>query len=563
MNLIEQIQQLADNTFEQLGYDLKFARITKSQREGFDFQCNGAMPLGKILGVPAFDLAEQIGYLLEKQEGIGSVLITGKGASAFINIMVDDSLLEANLQPKSTLAETTKKIMLDFGGPNVAKPLHVGHLRSLVIGESLRRILLERGHTVLSDIHLGDWGLQMGQLISQLQIEQPDLVYFNPGFVGAYPEDAPISLEQLELMYPKAALACKEDPVRMDLARQATAELQQGRKGFLALWKHFKQLSLNDQLLDVERLGAYFNFLLGESDVNDLVIYLAEQLADEHVAIPSDGALIIPVSKPEDRKEVPPLILQKSDGAATYGATDLATIIQRRIHDLDEIIYVVDERQAQHFEQVFRAAELCEVPTKLTHVGFGTVNGPDGKPFKTRDGGTVKLKQLLADAVAQASVKISDPLLAEQVGLAAIKFGDLHTNRLSGYNFDLDKFLEFEGKTGPYLQYAGVRIKSILSKLPEIQATPIKFTSEYEHFLAVQCLGYDSALASAETDLMPSRIAEYAFELAQLFSRFYSNCPVLGEPPAIQYTRKCLIQLTFKRLEKCLHLLGIEVPARM
>jgi len=560
MNLLNYIQTIVTAVFEDLQYDLKFARVTKSQREGFDFQCNGAMGLGKTLGKPSLDVAEHISGRLRLNQDVSSVVVSGNG---FINIIVADSLLESNLHFEVETVAEPKRILVDFGGPNVAKPLHVGHLRSLVIGESLQRILKERGHFVITDIHLGDWGLQMGQLISQLQLDQPELVYFNPTYVGAYPEDAPITLAQLELMYPAAALACKEDPARMDLARQATAELQQGRKGYVALWKKFKELSLDDQMLDIKRLGAHFDHLLGESDVNQLVIYLAEQLTDEHVAELNDGALIIPVAKPDDRKEVPPLILQKSDGAATYGATDLATIVQRQVYNLDEIIYVVDERQAQHFEQVFRAAAICEIPTKLTHVGFGTVNGPDGKPFKTRDGSTVKLKQLLEDAVAQASIKINDPILAEQVGLAAIKFGDLHTNRLSGYNFDLDKFLEFEGKTGPYLQYAGVRIKAILAKLPTVEATHISLTTGYEHDLAVSCLGFAAALEAASEELMPNRIAEYAFGLAQQFSRFYTNCQVLGEAPDILYTRKCLIELTFSVLEKSLYLLGIEIPNQM
>jgi arginyl-tRNA synthetase len=471
--------------------------------------------------------------------------------------------------------------VIDFGGPNVAKPLHVGHLRSLVIGESLRRTLISLGHRVISDVHLGDWGLQMGMLIVEAERSDPTLPYFDPACAGPYPAEPPYSLPELEQMYRRVAAACEVDPTLLEQARRATAELQSGRPGYRALWQHFRDVSLSAQQQTFAELGAHFDLLLGESDVQVRIPPLIDLLTAKGLVEQSEGALVIQVAEPTDSKTFPPLILVKSDGAALYATTDLATIFDRTdtIHP-DRALYVVDQRQALHFEQVFRAARKAGIAPgcQFEHVGFGTVNGTDGRPLKTRAGGAAKLDDLLQEAVQKARERVLASDLAAELGeadvdrlarlvaIAAVKFADLSSNRIAGYIFDPDRLVSFEGKTGPYLQYACVRISAIVAKARERGATPGPFmlTAPTERELILECLRFPEVVASAARTLMPSEIAEYAFGLAQRFSRFYAACRVLdAEDAAVRGSRLALCSLTYQVLAKALWMLAIGLPERM
>ena len=562
--------------FEALDFPIQYAVISPPNRNSSaDLQCNGALAMAKVIGRPPTDIANAIAEELRKGSCFSLVEVAGPG---FVNLTLSNTVLNRGLaaqleSPRAGVPTThnPQTIVLDFGGPNVAKPLHVGHLRSLVIGESLRRMLISVGHTVISDIHLGDWGLQMGQLISELEIQRPELPYFDPAFTGPYPETPPISLADLELMYPAAAAACKRDPARLELARAATSELQVGRPGYRALWAHFRALSLDSILADIDRLGAHFDLLAGESDTQPIVAPMVEDLLAKEVAVHSQGAVVVEVHEPSDGdRPLPPLILLKSDGAAMYGTTDLATIKQRvDAYEPDRICYVVDQRQADHFTQVFRAAAKAGLGPQLIHIGFGTVNGADGKPLKTRTGGTVKLSDLIAAAEAKAAAALRPEVegrnqLVSAIAIAAIKFADLSSKRLTGYVFDLDRAVSFEGKTGPYLQYAAVRVSAILKKAGDRE---FRFDADLggtERELALLCLSFPGAVERAIESYEPSEVAGYTFDLAQAFSRFYADCPVLSEADdRLRNTRLALCKLTSKVLAEALWLLGIEVPEAM
>jgi arginyl-tRNA synthetase len=459
--------------------------------------------------------------------------------------------------------------------------MHVGHLRASIIGDSLQRLFRANGWRVLSDVHLGDWGLPMGQLISEIRHRNLAPIYFDRDYSGPYPAESPVSMEELEELYPAASAACKADAARLDEARLATAELQAGRPGYRALWRHFFEVSEQGLKREFASLGVRFDLWKGEADVDPLIAPMIDRLKTGHLAEASEGALILPVAEPDDRKEIPPLILLKSDGAVLYGTTDLATIIDRvQNYDPDLILYVVDQRQHMHFEQVFRAARKAGLNGKaeLEHAGFGTVNGPDGKPFKTRAGGVMKLYDLIAMATNEASQKLAEAGLAAEypaeeqaqiakaVGLAAVKFADLVNFRISDYVFDLARFTRFEGRTGPYLQYAAVRIQSILRKADSegfARAVPAIRSTE-ERRLLLQLLAVTDAMDTAETRRAPNVLCEYAFELAQEFSRFYAAHHILSETGVeLRAARLGLCDLTLRVLVKILDLLGIEIPARM
>jgi arginyl-tRNA synthetase len=586
VSLAHRIDAVLIETFAALDLPVELARSSVSDRPDLaDRQCNGAMAAARKLGRNPREIAGAITAALASRPEFSQVSLAGPG---FVNMRLSAAFLAEVAQAQGedpdlglAKAATPERIVVDFGGPNVAKPLHVGHLRSLVIGESLRRMLASCGHQVVSDVHLGDWGLQMGQLISELAIRQPRLPYFDPACTGPFPDAPPVTLADLEEMYPAAAKACQADPVRLDAARAATAELQAGRPGYRALWQAFRELSLAALQRDFEELGAHFDLLGGESDAAPLIAPLISELTANGVATESDGAVIVTVAEPNDRQPMPPLILAKADGSALYATTDLATLADRvaRLR-ANRILYVVDQRQALHFEQVFRAARKSGLADscKLEHVGFGTVNGRDGKALKTRDGGTVKLADLLAEAVTMAARRIETPdqdgalqqaertALARKIGIAAVKFADLSSNRMSGYVFDPERLVSFEGKTGPYLQYACVRIGSILAKAAERGEAigPLSLAHPAERALALECLRFPEVVAAAAAALMPSEIADYAFGLAQQFSRFYADCPVLGEADAgMRGSRLRLCALAHAVLSRALWMLGIEVPERM
>ena len=549
------------------------------------FQCNGALAAAKLAKKSPRDIAALITADLDGDPLIASTSIAGPG---FINLTPSDTAYDDRANALMSDARTgaaqtgaPEKLVIDFGGPNVAKPMHVGHLRSSVIGDALQKIGRFVGHEVISDIHLGDWGLQMGHLITQLQEEQPALCYFDEGYSGPWPAEPPVSIDDLSRMYPAAAAAAKADEARMKRARRATAELQAGRAGYLVLLRHFIAVSRTALEQDFDALGVHFDLWKGESDVHPLIPAMIADFKARGVTEESQGALIIRVAREGDKKEQPPLILVSSEGSALYGTTDLATILDRNQNiGQDRILYVVDQRQSQHFEQVFRAADKAGLMAedRLEHIGFGTVNGKDGKPFKTREGGVMRLSDLMKMAKTAARARMDEAGIgqdmddaarsdvARMVGLAAIKFADLRNQRLTNYVFDMDRFTAFEGKTGPYLLYAAVRIKSILRKAADKGLTGGKILpqSDEEKALVLALDGFDSAVHGAWAKRAPHILCEHVFELAQGFSRFYAACPILPEKDdAIRASRLSLAALTLRQLETALGLLGLETPERM
>ncbi len=584
-SLLSELGAIAGAAFAAEGLPAELGQVQISDRPDLaQFQCNGALAAARLVKGNPREIAERIRDRLNVSGMFEEVAIAGPG---FVNLRLRDAVLERNLRrlagvcEVATAGRASKTTVLDFGGPNIAKPMHVGHLRSAIIGDCLQRLFRANGWTVISDVHLGDWGLPMGQLISELAIRRPDLPYFDTSDLSPYPEESPVTMEELERLYPEAAAACKNDPARLEAARQATVELQAGRPGYRALWRHFHNVSAEGLQREFGSLGVRFDEWKGESDADPLIPGIIEDLKDRRLAAMDAGALIVPVGEPSDTVEVPPLILMKSDGAVNYATTDVATIVQRvREHDPELILYVVDQRQHLHFQQVFRATKKAGLAGRavLEHVGYGTVNGKDGKPFKTRAGGVMKLYDLISMATEEAGKRLSEAGLAadypqeersriaKAVGIAAIKFADLSNNRVSSYVFDLERFTRFEGKTGPYLQYAAVRIKSILRRAREEghNAAQPAIRSEEERALALQLLTMPEALEAAETKRAPNLICDFVFRLAQNFSRFYTEHHILSEPDSeLRSARLGLCERTLGEMERLLGILGIEVPERM
>jgi arginyl-tRNA synthetase len=560
--------------------------VTPSNRPDLgQFQCNGAMHAARIAKAPPRMLAEKVVAELERQPVFADISIAGAG---FINLSVTDAFLADQLNrlaadPRLGVPDKDRPdtVVLDFGGPNIAKPMHVGHLRASIIGDCLQRLFAFVGDRTISDVHMGDWGLPMGMLISEIARRHPELPYFDPDFAGPWPEESPVGMADLEALYPAAAAACKEDPERLEEARRATAELQAGRPGYRALWQHFFDVSVAGMRRDFGALGVEFDLWNGEAAVNDLIPPMIDGLRRDGLAEESEGALVVRVARDDDKREVPPLILLKSDGGVMYGTTDLATVVDRvRRFDPDHILYVVDQRQHLHFEQVFRAASAAGLDGKarLEHIGFGTMNGKDGRPFKTREGGVMRLHDLLSMATDQAAARLDEAGLAadypeaeradiaRKVGVAAVKFADLGNHRLSNYVFDLERFTQFEGRTGPYLQYAAVRIHSLLRKAADQGFRPgtVQRIGDVERELALALCQLPEAVGSAYAKRTPNDLTDFAYGLAQTFSRFYGACHILSEPDAaIRDSRLTLARLTRDQLVETLRLLGIEVPERM
>jgi arginyl-tRNA synthetase len=577
ISLLAELSAIAERAFAAEGFDSALGAVQVSDRPDLaQFQCNGALAAAKIAKSPPRAIAERVAARLRREAVFAKVELAGPG---FINLDLDDAVLEArctSMMSDGRLgapdAGQGKTLVIDFGGPNVAKPMHVGHLRTSIIGDSLQRLFRANGWRVVSDVHLGDWGLPMGQLIAEIRHRAIAPIYFDADYSGPYPKESPVTMEELEELYPAASAACRVDSTRLDEARLATAELQAGRAGYRALWRHFFEVSEQGLRREFASLGVNFDLWKGEADVDSLIAPMIGDLKSRH---------IVAVSEPEDRKEIPPLILLKSDGAVLYGTTDLATVIDRvRNFDPDLILYVVDQRQHMHFEQVFRAARKAGLNGKavLEHVGYGTVNGTDGKPFKTRAGGVMKLYDLIDMARDESALRLAEARLASEyppgeraeiartIGLAAIKFADLANFRTSDYVFDLARFTRFEGRTGPYLQYAAVRIQSILRKADSegyVRAAPSTRSPE-ERRLLLQLLTLPEAMIGAEARRAPNVLCDYAFALAQEFSRFYTAHHILSETDtALRAARLGLCDLTLRVLVKVLDLLGIEVPARM
>ncbi len=585
-SLTGQLSRIVAEIFAGQGLPGELGAVSRSNRPDLgQFQCNGALAAAKLAKQPPRRIAEAVAAALRDDPVFRTVDLAGPG---FLNLTVTDAFLaeQGNALagdprlgvPAKDPAET---IVLDFGGPNIAKPMHVGHLRASIIGDALQRLFRFAGDRVVSDVHMGDWGLPMGMLISEIARRRPDLPYFDPAQDGPWPADSPVTMAELEELYPAAAAACKTDPARLEAARAATAELQAGRPGYRALWRHFIDVSVAGMRRDFGSLGVAFDLWLGEADVNDVIGPMIEDLRARGLTEESEGALVVRVARPEDKADVPPLILLKSDGGAMYGTTDLATIIDRiRRFDPDAILYVVDQRQHLHFEQVFRAARLAGLAgrARLEHIGFGTMNGPDGKPFKTRAGGVMRLQDLIAMATEQALLRLEEAglaagypederrTIARQVGIAAVKFADLSNHRSSNYIFDLDRFTRFEGRTGPYLQYAAVRIKSLLRKAEAQGDGPgaLLPPTGVERELMLALGQMPDAVAGAYDQRAPNLLCDFAHGLAQEFSRFYGACHILSEPdPALRASRLGLARVTLDQLSLLLGLLGIEVPDRM
>ncbi|MCR5295307.1 MAG: arginine--tRNA ligase [Lachnospiraceae bacterium] len=590
--LQELLTEYVSKAFEEAGYDASLGLTRLSDRPDLcEFQCNGAMMAAKKYHKAPLAIAEEV--VTKIRELWGEEIMTLEALRpGFINIRVVPEYLSSLLEKIASdpglgvrKTDQPEKILIDYGGPNVAKPLHVGHLRSAVIGESIKRILKEVGHEVLGDVHLGDWGLQMGLIIYELSLRKPELIYFSadaPEDEDAYPEDAPFTMAELEEIYPFASGRSKADEAYKAGAMEATHELQMGRPGYRALWKKIMELSIADLKRNYERLQVSFDLWKGESDVQPYIAPMVEQLKADGCAHYDQGALVIDVAEPGDKIEVPPCMVLKSDGASLYNTTDLATIVERmKLFDPDEIIYVVDKRQSLYFTQVFRAARkagLAHEGTKLVHVGFGTMNGRDGKPFKTRSGGVMRLETLLDEICEGMRQKIREnrnvrmedvDATAETVSLSAIKYGDLSNQASKDYVFDTEKFTAFEGNTGPYILYTIVRIKSILEKASE---SGFSFKNEKltapstpeEKALMLELSRFPAVIEEAARELAPHRICAYVYETANDFNRFYHETRILSEEDAAKragYLSLC--SLTRRILEKSIDILGFSAPDHM
>ncbi|MEQ2579467.1 arginine--tRNA ligase [Hominiventricola aquisgranensis] len=573
--------------FAEAGYDEKYARVSLSNRPDLcEYQCNGAMVAAKEYHKAPIMIANAVVEAMQGSEVFGEVQAVNPG---FINMKVNNEYLSQYLNGMEKdermgceKAENPKTIMIDYGGPNVAKPLHVGHLRSAIIGESVKRIARFAGHKVIGDVHLGDWGLQMGLIITELRERKPELVYFDEAYEGEYPAEAPFTISELEEIYPTASGKSKQDEAYKEAAMQATYELQHGRRGYQALLKHILNVSVTDLKRNYANLKVDFDLWKGESDAQPYIPDMVQKMKDGGYAYVSDNALVVDVKEDTDTKEVPPCMLLKSDGASLYTTTDLATIVERmKLYNPDEIIYVVDKRQEMHFIQVFRCARKCGLvtdKTKLKFLGFGTMNGKDGKPFKTRDGGVMRLEYLLKDINEEMLKKIQESRPMEEkeaeetakiVGLSAVKYGDLSNQASKDYIFDVERFTSSEGNTGPYILYTIVRIKSILRKYEESgkKAGEGKIgagRSDSEKALQLELSKFNSVMETAFEECAPHKICAYIYDLANAFNKFYHETKILAtDDMEAQSSWISLLLLTRRVLETCIDMLGFEAPEKM
>ena len=574
--------------FTGCGYDEKYIRVTVSNRPDLcEYQCNGAMAAAKAYKKKPIDIANEV---VEKTAGSKMFSEINAVMPGFINIRLNPCYLASYVQQVAedeklglNAAKKPETIIIDYGGANVAKPLHVGHLRSAVIGESIKRISRYMGHHVISDVHLGDWGLQMGLIIEELHDRQPDLVYFDPDYTGEYPSEPPFTISELEDIYPAASAKSKVDAAFRERAQQATFKLQSGYAPFHAIWKHIMNVSLKDLKKNYGNLNVSFDLWKGESDAQPYIPGLIEDLQKKGLAYESDGALVVDIAQEGDAKEYPPCIVRKSDGAALYATSDLATIIEREqdFHP-DRYIYVVDKRQELHFIQVFRVAKkagIVKEDTPMIFLGFGTMNGKDGGPFKTREGGVMRLEHLISDireAVYNRIMEnrtISEEEARENagiIGLAALKYGDLSNQATKDYVFDVDRFISFEGNTGPYILYTIVRIKSILAKYRETTGAAVipsaltAAVSDSEKDLQLQLARANDVIASACEEIAPHKLCQYIYEISNAFNKFYHETKILSEEDTARRDGWiALLALTKEVLETCIRLLGFSAPEKM
>ena len=579
--ILDIITAKMQQAFADAGYDASFGRVTVSNRPDLcEYQCNGALAAAKQYKCAPIMIAKAVAEKLDAADyDMVEAVMPG-----FINLKLSGAFLRNYLEEMRISEDfgiekpgTGKTIVVDYGGANVAKPLHIGHLRPAIIGEALKRLHRYMGYHTIGDVHLGDWGLQMGLIIAELQERQPELPYFDPDFTGDYPAESPFTLSELEEIYPTAS-AKKKDPEFAAKAHTATFELQQGRRGYRAIWDHIMGVSLPDLRRIYGILDVHFEKWLGESDADPYIPAMVQDLKDRGLAVMSEGAWVIPVAEEGDKKEVPPMILVKSDGSAIYATTDLATMVQRtQDWNPDKILYVTDKRQSLHFEQVFRAAKkagIVTADTELEHVGHGTMNGKDGKPFKTRDGGVLRLEQLVADMTDFVRAKVvENKIVAEseveattaKIALAALKYGDLSNQPTKDYNFDLERFAAFEGNTGPYILYTIVRVKSILAKYGAWESLPIQEPANpYAKDLMLAITKFGPTLEAALKASAPNLICAYVYELAGAVNKFYHETRILGEEnEALKAGYISLIALAKNVLEQSIHLLGFSAPEKM
>ena len=580
--ILDIISKKMQQAFADAGYEASYGRVTVSNRPDLcEYQCNGALAAAKAYKCAPIQIANAVAEKLNADDfSMIDAVMPG-----FINLKLSDKFLADYLEAMRTTADfgvekegTGKTVVVDYGGPNVAKPLHIGHLRSAIIGESIKRLFKFFGYNAIGDIHLGDWGLQMGLIISELQERQPDLCYFDESYTGLYPEEAPFTISELEEIYPAASAKKKEDEAFAEKAHTATFELQSGRPGYRALWQHIMRLSLADMRKIYDDLNVHFEAWLGESDADPFIPAMVEDFKNRGIAIQSEGAWVIPVAKEDDKKEVPPCILVKSDGSAIYATTDLATMVQR-MQDFkpDRMFYITDKRQSLHFEQVFRAAKLGGIVPEdytLEHLGFGTMNGKDGKPFKTREGGVMRLEMLIKEMTDFVRAKVvenkivSDDAVEEttkKIAMAALKYGDLSNQPTKDYVFDMDRFAAFEGNTGPYILYTIVRIKSILAKYGAWENLPIQPAANvYAKDLMLAITKLAPNLENALHTASPNIICAYIYELAGAVNKFYHETRILTEEDKdLQAGYIALIALAKNILETCIDLLGFSAPEKM
>ena len=585
--IIEELSLRLMEAFEKAGYDGKYGKVTLSNRPDLcEFQCNGAMAAAKEYKKAPIMIAGDVAAYLDGESVFSQVSAVAPG---FLNLKVSEAFLTGYLSSMARAdkygidtADMHKKIVIDYGGPNVAKPLHVGHLRSAIIGEAVKRICRYMGNDVKGDIHLGDWGLQMGLIMTELRRRKPDLPYFDPDHKGGYPDQAPFTMAELEEIYPAASARSKEDEAYKNEAMNDTFLIQQGERGHVALWKHIMNVSIPDLKKNYEKLNVSFDLWKGESDTGPYIADMVEAMKREGYAYESEGALVVDVMEDTDTKEIPPCMILKSDGASLYTTTDLATLVERRKDiDPDKLIYVVDKRQEMHFVQVFRCAKktgIVDKETELDFLGFGTMNGRDGKPFKTREGGVMRLETLLADIDEEMYKKIRDNHEVDEeeardtasiVALAAIKYGDLSNQATKDYIFDIDKFTSFEGNTGPYILYTIVRIKSILNKFAlsggDIEAAGLKeAVNETDKALMLELVKFNQVVMNAYDELAPHKICSYIYDVANAFNSFYHENRILGEDDkSKQAGWIALLKITKELLETCIDLLGFYAPDRM
>ena len=567
--------------FVAAGYEASFGRVNLSNRPDLcEYQCNGALAAAKQYKCAPIKIANEVVAQLDAADyDLVEAVMPG-----FINLKLSGAFLQKYLEEMRTAEDfgvqkigAGKTIVVDYGGANVAKPLHIGHLRPAIIGEALKRLHAFLGYNTIGDVHLGDWGLQMGLIIAELQERQPELPYFDPNFTGAYPETAPFTVDELEEIYPTAS-GKKKDPEFSHKAHVATFELQQGRRGYRALWQHILNVSVADLKKNYDNLDVYFEKWLGESDADPYIPAMVEDLKAKGHAVMSEGAWVIPVAEEGDKKEVPPMILIKSDGSAIYATTDLATMVQRmQDWNPDKMLYVTDKRQNLHFEQVFRAARksgIVPADMPLEHVGHGTMNGKDGKPFKTRDGGTLRLEQLIKDMTDFVRGKVQENKIVSEdeveettakIALAALKYGDLSNQPTKDYNFDLERFAAFEGNTGPYILYTIVRIKSILNRYGAWENLPIQLPANaFAKDLMLAITKFGPTMEAALNASAPNMVCAYIYELAGAVNKFYHETRILTEEnEELKAGYISLIGLAKEILEKCIYILGFSAPEKM